>query len=277
MPPPPSQSPRHGPPDDSDPRCCRPLRRGRGRAALLAAAYASTVVVPAVAQQALPTSLPSSTVEISYNQDGYTGTIPSEFGLLTAVTSLDLGQNSLTGTLPTELGLMTALQTGRAKKGLFSKNSLAGVVPTQLGQLSMMTAFFWSSQNSHTGTIPTELGTMTDFRFTTASSLRYRHRLPPTPPPPTATPPTPPIPTHNTAASSTWVLTVSRDVYPPNWATSRSSRTTFRFQAAVSPGRCRRNSAGWSSLQARFVCTRTLTRPPVRYAARARTGLQLER
>lgn len=162
--PPPSQSARRGPPDGFD-RCGRPPRRGRGRSALLAAAYASTVAVPAMAQQALPTSLPSSTVEISYNQDGYTGTIPTEFGQLTAVTSLDLGQNSLTGTLPTEVGLMTALQTGRAKKGLFSKNSLTGVLPTQLGQLSMMTAFFWSSQNSQTGTIPTELGTMTDFRY----------------------------------------------------------------------------------------------------------------
>jgi hypothetical protein len=40
---------------------------------------------------------------------GLTGTLPSELGLLTALTKLYLFDNALSGALPTELGLLTAL------------------------------------------------------------------------------------------------------------------------------------------------------------------------
>ena len=35
---------------------------------------------------------------------GLSGTVPSEFGLLTALKTLDLGHNSLSGTMPPQLG-----------------------------------------------------------------------------------------------------------------------------------------------------------------------------
>jgi hypothetical protein len=37
------------------------------------------------------------------------GTIPTEFGLMTALKELRVEANSLTGTLPTEFGLLAAL------------------------------------------------------------------------------------------------------------------------------------------------------------------------
>ena len=52
----------------------------------------------------LPTSLPTATTVISYASYGYTGTIPTQWGMLTKLTSLDLYNNELTGPLPTELG-----------------------------------------------------------------------------------------------------------------------------------------------------------------------------
>ena len=51
----------------------------------------------------LPTNLPTNTTSLSsdyYNDKGYTGTIPTEFGLMTAVTEFNLGNNELTGTIP---------------------------------------------------------------------------------------------------------------------------------------------------------------------------------
>ena len=50
----------------------------------------------------LPTMLPTTgTTVVSHGQGGYTGTIPTEFGLLTKVTELDLNLNYLSGTIPT--------------------------------------------------------------------------------------------------------------------------------------------------------------------------------
>ena len=57
----------------------------------------------------LPTKLPTSTTSLDYSLQGYVGTVPTEFGLLTSATELNLCGNRLHGTLPTELGLMTAL------------------------------------------------------------------------------------------------------------------------------------------------------------------------
>ena len=52
----------------------------------------------AVGVTTLPTTLPTTdTTVISYTERGYTGTIPTEFGLLTKVTFVDLTLNQLTG------------------------------------------------------------------------------------------------------------------------------------------------------------------------------------
>ncbi|KAK3242273.1 hypothetical protein CYMTET_48030 [Cymbomonas tetramitiformis] len=71
----------------------------------------------------------------SLSANSLTGTVPTELGELTLMTSLKLYDNSLTGTLPTELGeltLMTYLE--------LSVNSLTGTVPTELGELTLMTS-----------------------------------------------------------------------------------------------------------------------------------------
>ena len=87
----------------------------------------------------------------------YNGTIPTEFGRLTAVTILNLGQNSLTGTLPTEIGHMTSLLSG-GDWGFVLSNSLDGSIPTELGNLVEMAKNLEVSNNAFSGTLPTELG-----------------------------------------------------------------------------------------------------------------------
>ena len=51
--------------------------------------------------QQLPSSIPTSTATVDERFSCYTGSIPSEYGLLTGITSLDLSGNQLTGSIPT--------------------------------------------------------------------------------------------------------------------------------------------------------------------------------
>ena len=62
------------------------------------------------AHTTLPTTLPvAKTSVIDYRNEGFTGSIPTEFGLLTELTRLNLADNTLTGSIPTELGMNTVL------------------------------------------------------------------------------------------------------------------------------------------------------------------------
>jgi hypothetical protein len=65
------------------------------------------------------------TESIPYNSGGYTGLIPTQYGLLTDLTSLGLASNELTGTIPSQLGLCS-LATDFA----LQSNELWGSVPT---------------------------------------------------------------------------------------------------------------------------------------------------
>ncbi|CAB9501410.1 LRR receptor-like serine threonine-protein kinase [Seminavis robusta] len=86
---------------------------------------------------------------------GITATIPSEIGLLSALTRLILNglDNDLHGTLPTELGLLTALKTVR----IWNANQLSGGIPSEIGELVALTDLTLS-QNNLTLAVPTELG-----------------------------------------------------------------------------------------------------------------------
>jgi hypothetical protein len=117
----------------------------------------------------------------SFSGGGIAGTIPTELGMLVAVTSLILHDNPLvvSGTIPTEMGQATRLQLLRiSNMGLFgtlptehgsmtkleqarmSRNLLAGTIPTaELGSCFAM-QLLELDRNSPTGTLPTELARM---------------------------------------------------------------------------------------------------------------------
>ena len=56
----------------------------------------------------------------------FTGTIPTEYGLLTGLTSMALNRNSLNGTLPTQIGNLVAMRSSFR----LDTNQLSGSLPT---------------------------------------------------------------------------------------------------------------------------------------------------
>lgn len=88
---------------------------------------------------------------VGLQHDAPRGQLPSNLGLLTALSSLDVGVNELSGSIPSEIGLLTAL-TGLN----LMVNRLSGSVPSEIG---LFTDLKWLSlyKNQLTGTIPTEL------------------------------------------------------------------------------------------------------------------------
>ena len=93
-----------------------------------------------------------SVSNLSFWKNGLNGTIPSELGNLSNLTSLNLGNNSLSGTIPSELGNLKNLT-------LFNLggNSLSGSIPAELGNLVYLTNFN-VRDNNLSGEIPNELG-----------------------------------------------------------------------------------------------------------------------
>lgn len=88
-----------------------------------------------------------------------TGTIPAWFGNCKSLRWLTLNKNSFTGTIPTELGLLT---NNFGMPGVFTldDNKLTGTLPSELGNLDHITHFTLYG-NSLVSTIPSELGKLT--------------------------------------------------------------------------------------------------------------------
>jgi len=105
----------------------------------------------------LPTMLPSDTSAIDYSGLSLTGTIPTQLGLYTLATTMDLGENTLTGTIPSELGNLVKMESGF----VCYSNQLSGAVPTELGQLRTISKLFKLHTNQLTSSIPTQLGQVT--------------------------------------------------------------------------------------------------------------------
>lgn len=82
---------------------------------------------------------------------GLVGTLPTELGMMTAVTRLGIASNSISGTLPTELALMTQL-TGIG----VDTNALSGPLPTEFGLFTGLTLLYVNA-NQLNGTVPSQL------------------------------------------------------------------------------------------------------------------------
>lgn len=118
----------------------------------------------------------TSLVSSNFSTIKLSGRIPTEIGLLTRLSKLDLNSNSLTGSIPTNIGSLTiltylnfdnnllqgtnptamALLTSLAYLSL-GVNSLSGPIPSQIGLLTSLTLLDLSI-NSLTGTIPAQMG-----------------------------------------------------------------------------------------------------------------------
>jgi Leucine-rich repeat (LRR) protein len=87
------------------------------------------------------------------------GSIPTELGLLTALTFVNLRGNQLTGAIPGEIGEWT--ETGLLD---LSDNALSGALPTTLGRMTNVESLYLQG-NQITGPLASELGRLTNIRY----------------------------------------------------------------------------------------------------------------
>lgn len=98
-------------------------------------------------------------LDLSYT-DAF-GSLPSEYGLMSALEYLDLTGNYLSGAIPTEYGGMTGLtHLSLAFNRGFGSLGLNQTIPGQLGRLTLLEHLNLQF-NAFTGTIPQELGLLT--------------------------------------------------------------------------------------------------------------------
>ena len=114
---------------------------------------ASTNIPTMVMAAPLPTTLPvTDTTSIEYDGLGYTGTIPTELGLLTKLTFLSLSVNSLSGTIPTQLmNLDKIVSLG------IRGSSLTGSIPTEIAKLRKLANVACLDSNSLKGRVPSQV------------------------------------------------------------------------------------------------------------------------
>lgn len=154
-------------------------QRGSLRARRMVAGTAGLMLSQAksVRGASLPTTLPTDTTSIDYRDEDYTGTIPSQFGLLINLEDISLEGLSLTGSLPTEIGQWQSLTgcdfrnmdiTGSLPSELgeilatedvyLGESSLRGALPSQFGKWESASSNMYFRYASFSGELPTELG-----------------------------------------------------------------------------------------------------------------------
>mmetsp|Transcript_45849 Transcript_45849/g.127253 ORF Transcript_45849/g.127253 Transcript_45849/m.127253 type:complete len:219 (-) Transcript_45849:979-1635(-) len=185
-------------------------------------------------------------VVLTLNENGLSGTIPTQLGQLTSLTSGGdsymynfLDDNDLTGTVPSEIGALTAMKDQMA----LAFNGLSGTMPSEIGQMTALTDLLEMGYNQFTGKLPTELGHLTAFKLSFDFSNQLLSGA---------------IPTQlgrmseleasgecqNSNTGSICHPTASRERSPLSSGASRSSlipsSSTITRYAARSPPRCRR-------------------------------------
>ena len=101
-----------------------------------------------------------------------TGAIPSELGNLTNLQRLDLRYNRLTGAIPSELGNLANLQHLS-----LNDNRLTGAIPSELGNLANL-QYLSLHYNGLTGAIPSELGSLANLQYLNISSGQLTGAIP---------------------------------------------------------------------------------------------------
>jgi len=104
----------------------------------------------------------------------FTGSLPSELGLLRQLETLDVSSNQLTAELPGQLGSLPNLAILDVSDNLFG-----GTLSTEFGRLPKVESFN-ASFNELTGPIPSELGNLRNLRLLfDLSSNRFSGTIPP--------------------------------------------------------------------------------------------------
>lgn len=100
------------------------------------------------------------------------GPLPTTLGAMTALTFLSLSLNRFTGTIPTELGLLQNLD-----QLLLFSNALTGPLPSQLGHLTVLT-YMDLSQNKLGSSICSEIGFLKELNYFDVTSNVFTGLVP---------------------------------------------------------------------------------------------------
>ena len=98
----------------------------------------------------------SAIISLLWNDQGMTGRIPNDIGLLSALQTLDISENVLTGFIPNGVYDCTQLQFV-----YLQRNQFDGTLSTWIGALSNLVHLFLG-HNALTGQLPSELGGFVD-------------------------------------------------------------------------------------------------------------------
>jgi hypothetical protein len=101
----------------------------------------------------------------------FSGTIPTQLGLLSNLTSLYIAQAAVTGTLPTEIGRLTKLNILS-----IVGTKVTGTIPTEYSRLTNLT-FLALQQNKLDGTIP-DFSPLPGLGYVTLGSNQLRGTIP---------------------------------------------------------------------------------------------------
>jgi len=82
------------------------------------------------------------------------GSIPTEIGHLTSISSLEISSTQFTGTIPTQIGLLGDLNQLKIE----GNNNLTGTIPSEIGSLTSLGILVISGNSLLGGTIPWEIG-----------------------------------------------------------------------------------------------------------------------
>jgi Leucine-rich repeat (LRR) protein len=94
--------------------------------------------------------------EVSFENNVFTGTIPSDMSAMSQLEILHLGTNKFNGTIPSVIGTLPILDQIH-----LNNNVLTGTIPTTLGHLGALNEL-WLQNNKLKGSIPTQLGNCHD-------------------------------------------------------------------------------------------------------------------
>ena len=114
----------------------------------------------------------SRVTELRLSGLGLTGTIPTELGSLSGLTTIYMASNSLSGSIPASIGNLTNLRHLN-----LARNELRRPLPSQLGNLSNLETLVLTS-NFFLETLPTSFGNLTNLRALDLSGTKLLGRIP---------------------------------------------------------------------------------------------------
>ena len=110
--------------------------------------------------------------ELRLSGSGLTGTIPTELGSLSGLTTIFMASNDLSGSIPASIGTLTNLRHLN-----LARNELRRPLPSQLGNLSNLETLILTS-NFFLEALPTSFGSLTNLRQLDLSGTNLLGQIP---------------------------------------------------------------------------------------------------